>query len=396
MKWIKAAKGIRYREHSSRRYGNRPERYYAIYYKCEGKLFTEGLGWESENRIPGQTMLQRAESELAKIRENRRTGEGPITKKERLAKAKALRMAESKEAITLNDFFENHFVPFVKRKLEKKSLQTELGHYNNWFRDSIGTSPIRGISTLEWDRILKILDERNLKSRTKIYICGTLRRILQYAKSRGLDVEIPSIKQLGLSQPDNRRQRVITLEELQIILEKIKEKNKNAYFITAFAAMTGCRFSEAAKLKWDDVTEEVIIFRYTKNGTSRYIPISEPVRALLNEIDKTEKEYVFVNSKGEKYKDCPSTFRDVIAELGLNENKDAYNKICFHSLRHTASTVMSSCMDVRSLMDIMGWKSVSMAVRYMHGNAREKHAALENLGLLCTSLKNTHNDEEQN
>jgi hypothetical protein len=46
-RWIKSKHpGIRYREHDTRRHGvgNKPDRYYTIFYKLEGKMVEEAVG----------------------------------------------------------------------------------------------------------------------------------------------------------------------------------------------------------------------------------------------------------------------------------------------------------------------------------------------------------------
>lgn len=48
IKWIAAAKGIRYREHETRKHGKRPDRYWCIQYKLNGKTINEAVGWWSE------------------------------------------------------------------------------------------------------------------------------------------------------------------------------------------------------------------------------------------------------------------------------------------------------------------------------------------------------------
>lgn len=386
MKWVKAAKGIRYREHPSRRYGNHLDRYYSLYYKVDGKLVTEGLGWESENREPGRSMLQRAEEAMAQIRQNIRTGGGPVTKKERIEVARIKKAEEQKKRqqeelknITLDEFFEKHFKPFAERNLKFKSCQTELGHYTVWMKDILGSVPVKNINSMTWDTLLAKIFKNQLSERTRRYICGTLCRILKLAKERGYEVEIPSMKKLGLPQQENRRERVISQEELSDILSMLIELNINAYRITIFAFYTGCRFSEAASLKWSEVREDCIIFRKTKNKTTRQIPLPAPVKELLDQINPRMSDYVFTNDSNEPYKEPPSSFKCVVDKLGLNEGKDEYNKITFHSLRHTAATHMAKYLDVRSLMDIFGWKCISMAVRYLHGNEDQKKSAMDSL-----------------
>ena len=49
MKWQQSDyKGVRFREHPTRKYRGKPDRYYQIYYRRNGKLKFEALGWASE------------------------------------------------------------------------------------------------------------------------------------------------------------------------------------------------------------------------------------------------------------------------------------------------------------------------------------------------------------
>ena len=47
--WIKVERGIRYREHPTRKHGaqRRPDRYYVIRLAVDGVMRQESLGWEA-------------------------------------------------------------------------------------------------------------------------------------------------------------------------------------------------------------------------------------------------------------------------------------------------------------------------------------------------------------
>jgi hypothetical protein len=40
------------------------------------------------------------------------------------------------------------------------------------------------------------------------------------------------------------------------------------------------------------------------------------------------------------------------------------------------ATNLAGILDIRSLMDVMGWKQVAMAARYVHSNEDTKRAAM--------------------
>lgn len=399
IKWFSEGKGIRYYKHPQRKYGKRPDRYYTLVYRLEGKIKTESLGWESENRVLGESMLKRAQRLLAMLRENWRTGNGPQTLAEmrhlnQLERKKKLaqEQMEARQLVSLDAFFEQEFKPVAQRSKKASSYEKEFSYYRNWIMPVLGEKSLIQIDMMDWEQILQPLDKANLTIATKRYICGTLCRILKCARDRGFAVTIPSMKKLGLSNiGNNRRTRVIEECEMVKILDNLKMRDINAYNIVVFGALTGCRFSEAAGLKWGDITESGITFKKTKNNDLRIIPISNPLKTFLESLNRKENhENVFLNTRGKIYKEAQHSFRQVVKELGLNENRDKLDRISYHSLRHTVATMLSQELDIRSLMDLLGWKQVAMPARYMHGNEERKIAALNNVGSLVEKKKQAH------
>ena len=58
-----------------------------------------------------------------------------------------------------------------------------------------------------------------------------------------------------------------------------------------------------------------------------------------------------------------------------------------HTIRHTVTTNLAKIRDVRSLMDVMGWKVVEIDARYIHPQEETKrHAA----NALSESWKSAH------
>lgn len=396
IKWISHGKGIRYYEHPTRKHGKRPDRYYTLVYRLGGKVKAESLGWESENRVPGESLLKRAQRLLATLRENWRTGDGAQTLAEmrhlnELARTRKLAQeeAEARRLVVLDDFFERDFKPFAQRSKKESSYEKEFSYYHNWIKPVLGDKPLVQIQLHDWEKILRPLDQAQLTIATKRYVCGTLCRILKCASDRGFDVFIPTMKKLGLSNiGDNRRTRVISEDEMRNILEHLKNSDQNAYNIVLFGALTGCRFSEAAGLRWSDISESGITFRKTKNRESRTIPMSNSLTNFIASLKRgRDIENVFLNTRGEIYKEAPQSFRRVIKNLGLNENHDRLDRISYHSLRHTVATMLSQDLDIRSLMDLLGWKQIAMPARYMHGNEDKKVIALDKVGSLVEERK---------
>src|SRR5204863_9596163 len=139
-KWKTVAPGIRIRDHASRRHGVRPDRYFTLRYSVDGEQVEEALGWASA----GWT-LGRAQEELGKLREAKRTGEGPVTLR---ARSEAMRVAERERAEgearrqrlekTLNDLWDRYSKEVIavankprtaadKNRLWKQRIKPVLG-----------------------------------------------------------------------------------------------------------------------------------------------------------------------------------------------------------------------------------------------------------------------------
>ena len=102
------------------------------------------------------------------------------------------------------------------------------------------------------------------------------------------------------------------------------------------------------------------------------------MREFLEQIlPRDSKSLVFPREDGEQYREAPTTFALVVDKLELNEGRDEYDRISFHNIRHTVATRLAPNLDLRSLMDVMGWKVVAMAARYIKSSEQAKREALE-------------------
>jgi hypothetical protein len=92
--WVKAERGIRYREHPIRKRGIKPDRYFVLRFSVDGVKHQEALGWASEG-----VTLEKARIALAQLKEAKRTGNGPRTLNEQREQAEAARKAREEAAL---------------------------------------------------------------------------------------------------------------------------------------------------------------------------------------------------------------------------------------------------------------------------------------------------------
>ena len=88
------------------------------------------------------------------------------------------------------------------------------------------------------------------------------------------------------------------------------------------------------------------------------------------------------NADGTPWRTQPNAFRRAVAALGLNDGRtDPREKIVFHSLRHSAASLMLAAgVDARTIMDLFGWSTMAMLQRYTHPGAEAKARAVASLG----------------
>ena len=139
------------------------------------------------------------------------------------------------------------------------------------------------------------------------------------------------------------------------------------------ALNTGMRRGEILRLKWRDVDikRSIIYLHETKNGEKREVPINEQVKAILiNTIRHPQSEYIFYNKDGTPMASNKRSFFTALKKSGIKDFK-------FHDLRHTfASHLVMSGIDLNTVRELLGHKSLQMTLRYSHLSANHKHIAV--------------------
>lgn len=108
-------------------------------------------------------------------------------------------------------------------------------------------------------------------------------------------------------------------------------------------------------------------FRRPKGRGSRNVPMNEVILEELEAQNKGRNETFFSTLEGNPV--CHDNFTDRVFanEFGVKIGQWAGPKIKFHGLRHTAATLMlGSGIDVRTVQEVLGHKSMSTTMGYTH------------------------------
>lgn len=170
------------------------------------------------------------------------------------------------------------------------------------------------------------------------------------------------------------RLRFLEKEEITKLVENCNDYLKP---IVVVALNTGMRRGEIFNLKWRDIDfkRDMIHLMKTKNGEKRETPMNEVVKATLIKVRKhPESPYIFCEKSGLPFKNLRKSFFTACRKSDITNFR-------FHDLRHTfASQLVMSGVDLNTVRELLGHKSLEMTLRYSHLSPDHKKRAVDILG----------------
>ena len=97
-------------------------------------------------------------------------------------------------------------------------------------------------------------------------------------------------------------------------------------------------------------------------------------KTIISVLKNPESQYVFCNKDGKPYGEVRTSFFTAC-------NKSGITNFRFHDLRHTlASQLVMSGVDLNTVRELLGHKSLKMTLRYSHLSPDHKKRAVDILG----------------
>jgi integrase len=171
---------------------------------------------------------------------------------------------------------------------------------------------------------------------------------------------IERVPKIRLLKEPKRRVRFLTEEEANRLMLVLPE---HMVAVVRYALATGCRMSEILKLEWNRVDFDRRVSWLepgsTKNGEGRGIPLNRDAILALRSVQGQHQRWCFTY-KGKRMAAIGSAWKRSLKRAGIE-------KFRFHDLRHTwASWHVMSGTSLQELMELGGWKSYEMVLRYAH------------------------------
>jgi site-specific recombinase XerD len=220
--------------------------------------------------------------------------------------------------------------------------------------------------------IQKWLDSNSAKwsLATRNRYLALLKLTFRLAEERELIKKNPA-RLVHQRKEDNGRVRYLSDAEETKLREVVQTSYGEHLAEVEIALMTGMRQGEQFGLTWEkvDLGAGTLRLEVTKNGKGRFVRLNSRaltiMRAMHQQSIGTGRVFL-INKK-------PRWFVDAVREAGITD-------FTWHDLRHTfASRLVMAGVDIRTVQELMGHKSIIMTMRYSHLSPQHRAAALEKL-----------------
>lgn len=144
------------------------------------------------------------------------------------------------------------------------------------------------------------------------------------------------------------------------------------------AVNTGMRPSEQYGLVWSrvDLVRKLVTIPSSKNGKTRHVSLNSVACAAFKVLQQRSLNAVgpvFVNIHGEPLRGYKHWFDKAVSEAGLRD-------FTWYCLRHTfASRMVMAGVNLRTVAEEMGHKTIQMTMRYTHLAPKHQLAAVERI-----------------
>ncbi|MDO8489628.1 MAG: site-specific integrase, partial [Candidatus Omnitrophota bacterium] len=277
---------------------------------------------------------------------------------------------KKEQKIKFDDFANEYLEIYSKPNI--RSWKSDL-HNFNCIKSFFGELYLHEITSLIVEKF-KIERVKEVKPATVNRALARLKSMFNKAIDWGKFNGVNPVKTVKFFVEENQRTRYLEKEEIAKFLEHCKGSIKS---IVVIALNTGMRKSEILNLKWHDIDFKrgIIYLLRTKNNEKREIPMNDAVKTVFINVNKhPESQYIFSGKDGKPLQNIRKSFFTALRKAGIINFR-------FHDLRHTfASHLVMSGVDLNTVRELLGHKSLEMTLRYSHLSPDHKKRAVDVLG----------------
>ena len=266
---------------------------------------------------------------------------------------------------TFSTFISEQYLPYIQtyKRSWKNDLSTLRVHLlpvlENREMDTIKRSDIFALQQ-QWIREAKAP--------------GTINKylvLLRYVFNLAIRWEVPGVtvnptKEVALLQVDNKRQRFLTSDEAQSLINAVRNsENIVLEPIVSMLLITGARKREVLDARWEYIDWQRRLWKIpiTKAGKARYVPLCAAALELLESRKQPSGHsgYIFPNPKTDE------PFSSVYYSWDTARKQAGLDDLRMHDLRHSfASFLINGGRSLYEVQQLLGHSNSSMTQRYAH------------------------------
>ena len=248
-------------------------------------------------------------------------------------------------------------ISYMEAGGEKRFLAPLLKHFGNCLMADIGQSELDAAAATLYPNATSATRNRQVYS--------PVSAILKHA-----GIEKPLKRPKG--SQGTPRLTWLRPEEAMRLLDAAEAVDERFGALCTFLLYTGCRLSEALRLKWSDVNleEKFAYVRDTKNGEDQPVHLTTAVVFSMEHLRVARDS---LSGRVFRLTKCGRLYQMLGAALAKAEI-DLPPRTAFHVLRHTWGTWMRryAGLDVPGLLATKRWKSAQSVQGYVHTIASEE------------------------
>jgi integrase len=274
-----------------------------------GHIYKRHGAWHLRYRVDeigpdGQPRRREITKRLAAVDDDHRSKKDVDDEAERLL-AQASRGGSAEGSLTVRDFVDRYFLPFVEARKKASTLKFYRDTIHNHVTPALGDIRLREVQTVNVQRMLDAI-ELSHPSLQRIKTAASA--VMSHALRLGF---VTGANPVHEAKPEGTRSEfeghAYSWSDVQWMLDKLNEPSRT---IVAVAAFTGLRESEIRGLQWPDYSGEELFVRRavwrravgdvkTPESKSR-VPVIAPLRKLLDAHRRQngKHEWIFSGPQG--------------------------------------------------------------------------------------------------
>lgn len=286
-----------------------------------------------------------------------------------------------KEVLTFSDFFENHYLPYVKPR--KRSWIRDEQLYRLRIKDVFGNKRLNQITRQQIQSFHTALLAEGLSPASCDHHIKVIKHSFNLAIDWGLLTDKNPAARVPLFNRDNKVEHYLDEHQLEKLLTVLRnDENRTVCQIALFLLSTGARLNEALQARWDQIDRQSRVWRIpatnSKSKRIRSVPLNDSALAILKQLDTEGKfDCLFVNLETENA-------YTTIYKVWLRLRKEAgVPHLRIHDLRHQyASFLVNSGRTLFEVQQILGHSDPKVTQRYSHLSSKSLQDAANSASII--------------